>query len=148
MTDTAQPLPDEIEPVGDSELTPQQRRRAAALTEARFVLATNGGLFGGQKLGEHFTVQDLLTVGDWILAEGPFATLEQVGALPISQADADSVWAAPAPDGGLPPGELPLGGLEQSSALDDPEPHQGISIEPEDDDTDVLPTYPEDALPR
>jgi hypothetical protein len=137
MTDTAQPLPDEIEPEDPSALTPEQQQRAAALTEARFILASNGGIFGGQKLGERFTVQDLLTVGDYILGVGPFVSLEQIGAAPIDSPDNRAEGTEVSP------------GLEyvttfKSSALDDPEPKEDVA----DDDTAALPAYPEDALPR
>lgn len=137
MTDTAQPLPDEIEPEDPSALTPEQQQRAAALTEARFILASNGGIFGGQKLGERFTVQDLLTVGDYILGVGPFVSLEQIGAAPIDSPDNRAEGTEVSP------------GLEyvttfKPSALDDPEPKDDVA----DDDTAALPAYPEDALPR
>jgi hypothetical protein len=142
MTDTAQPYPDAQTDDG-SNLTPEMQQRAAALGIARSILKSTA-IFGPSGV-QNWSVQDLLTIGDYILGVGPFTDLKTIGALPISQADADAVWAAPKPDGGLPPGELPLGGLGQSTALDDPEPKNDVA---DDDPTEALPAYPEDALPR
>lgn len=149
MTDTAQPLPSEqAEPEDPSALTPEQQQRAAALTEARFILASNGGIFGGQKLGERFTVQDLLTVGDYILGVGPFVSLEQIGAAPIDSPDNRAEGTEVSP------------GLEyvttfKPSALDDTRPMAAEDEEEREayddsqaDNTAALPAYPEDALPR
>lgn len=135
MTDTAQPLPDEQADDGSS-LTPEMQQRAAALGIARSVLKSSA-IFG-QSGVQNWTVQDLLTVGDYILGVGPFATLEQIGALPVDSPENRQEGTEVSP------------GLEyvttfKPSALDDAEPHQGISV---DDDTTALPAYPEDALPR
>lgn len=71
MTDTEQP-----EPEDPNVLTLEMQQRAAALTEARFVLAANAGIvLGGQKIPDQFGVQDLLTVADYILGVGPFVPL-------------------------------------------------------------------------
>lgn len=143
MTDTAQPLPDE-QTEDPSALTPEQQQRAAALTEARFILASNGGIFGGQKLGERFTVQDLLTVGDYILGVGPFVSLEQIGAAPIDSPDnrAEGTEVSPGPEYVTTPHPDPP---KSSSALDfEPDAYADADDEP----TAALPAYPEDALPR
>ncbi len=157
MTDTAQPLPDEQTEEGS--LTPEMQQRAAALGIARQVLKSSA-LFG-QNGVQHWSVQDLLTVSDYILGVGPFVPLK---GLPIS---ADAGWCAPkatnyddtdaAEDANarLDAGELPVG-LEhvatfRPSALDDAQPLAAEEREAYDDtqdDTDVLPAYPEDALPR
>lgn len=143
MTDTAQPLPSEqAESEDPSALTPEQQQRAAALTEARFILASNGGIFGGQKLGERFTVQDLLTVGDYILGVGPFVSLEQIGAAPIDSPDNRAEGTEISP------------GLEYVTTFR-PDPSKSSSAEgiefgaySDDEPTEALPSYPEDALPR
>ena len=69
------------DPVDESPLTPEQKQRAAALTEARFLLAATG--MAGQRLPEYRSVQDVLTLADYILGVGPWAPLEEIGAIPV-----------------------------------------------------------------
>ena len=127
MTDTAQPLPDEQTDQGA--LTPEMQQRAAALGIARQILKTSA-IFG-QSGVQNFTVQDLLTVGDYILGVGPFTSLEAIGAAPIDSPENRAEGTEVSP------------GLEyvttfRPSALDDNQPSAN-------DDTAALPSYPDDA---
>lgn len=136
MTDTAQPFPDEQNDAGA--LTPEMQQRAAALGIARQVLKSSA-VFGTTGV-QGWSVQDLLTVTDYILGVGPFVPIDS----PENKAEGT---------------ELPTG-LEhvatfypKPSALDDgvkAGPTEGIEFGAysNDEPTDVLPVYPEDALPR
>ena len=120
----------------DGALTRVQLRRAAALDVARQALIARTGLFGSAQVGSIFSVQDLLTVADWVLGVQPADILEQA--------------AEALPDG------LEFVGTFKPSALDNARPEEpdfdwdGANVEgpplgshsPEDGG------YPEEALPR
>lgn len=166
MTDTAIPLPDvpPQSPEERGELSPVQKQRAAALEVARGILLSRSSVFGGSGVGTVWSVQDLLTVADYVLAIGPWQETAPGGN------DPDQLWRqgydaaqrdalvkgqeVGASDWAPVPYERPFktgpSALDEPASFTDLPPTGALSGDgaPSDADTEILPTFPEDALPR